>query len=1002
MSNVLNMTFLKSYRWIDVPLNLTVLVIYLCIAKLGLIFTLDESNSSVFWPAGGFALAILLIAGPKYIPSVFVGALCVGIMNDGTPAYSIFSAFGNTLEAILAYWLLTRFRPISISLDHFSDFFNLLFYGAIISSIISAFIGPLSLIVFQHIEPSLFGSIALRWWMGDAVGIAFVTPLILMWYQSRKPFKNKFTLELTTLLLITLFVGSTVFLGSFNASYMVVPTPSWLFPLFIWSALRAGRRYTSLLILIVFIQALFGAVNGLGYYANDLQNSGLLNFWIFSMLSIFTGMSLAVIIDENKRKQYEANINAIELIEKEKRLSLATVANGVGIWDLYPQTEELIWDDSMFSLFHINKEDFSGAYDAWVSSMHPDDREKADKELNTALLGGKSFDTDFRVIWPNGEIRNIRGMAKVFRDDAGKAIRMLGINADITDQKKAEEKLTLAANVFTHAREGITITDADGIIIDVNDTFTTSTGYSREEAIGQNPRFLQSGRQSPEFYENMWKALLTEGYWYGELWNRRKSGEVHVEMKTISAVRNEHGITTHYVALSNDITHIKEQQERLERMGNYDILTNLPNRSLLADRLSHAMSQCRRHERLLAVAFLDLDNFKAINDSHGHDVGDQLLITLSARMSEALREGDTIARIGGDEFVAVLEDLITIEDCEPLLDRLLKAASEPFTIADMKLSVSASIGVTLYPQDNVDADQLMRHADQAMYVAKESGKNRYHVFDTAQDDAVKAQRKSLEAIRYALDNHQFTLHYQPKVNMRTGSVIGVEALIRWQHPEQGLLRPIEFLPVIENNPMIIEMGEWVINTALAQKDQWNAEGLNPSISISVNIAALQLQQPNFIDRLKTLLAGQPNVEARCIELEVLETTALDDLHHVSAIMNNCQALGVRFSLDDFGTGYSSLTYLRRLPASVIKIDQTFVRDMLNDTDDFAIVEGVVALAKSFKREVIAEGVETTEHGTALLQLGCELAQGYGISKPMPANKVPEWIKEWKPNDAWKV
>jgi diguanylate cyclase (GGDEF)-like protein/PAS domain S-box-containing protein len=587
---------------------------------------------------------------------------------------------------------------------------------------------------------------------------------------------------------------------------------------------------------------------------------------------------------------------------------------------------------------------------------------------------------------------------------------------DITQRKEAEynqklaseekekhaNELALAAKVFSHAREGIMISDAKGHIIEVNDTFTSITGYSRAEAIGQNPRILQSGRQSPEFYINMWQAILKEGYWSGEIWNRRKNGVEYAEIKTISAVYDEHGITTHYVALGNDITPMKEHQNQLEHIAHYDILTNLPNRVLLADRLSQAMSQCSRHKQSLAVVFLDLDGFKAVNDAYGHDVGDELLVALSVRMKKALRECDTLSRIGGDEFIAVLANLVTVEDCEPVVERLLLAASEPVTVCDVVLNISASIGVTLYPQDNADTDLLIRHADQAMYMAKELGKNRYHLFDTAQDDAVKVRRESLAAIRNALDTHQFVLYYQPKVNMKTGSVVGFEALIRWQHPKRGLLNPIEFLPVIENNPMMIEMGEWVIDSALTQISQWQSMELNFPVSTSVNIAAVQLQQPDFTDRLTTLLAAHPDIKPQYLELEVLETSALDDVNNVSTTMDTCMALGVKFALDDFGTGYSSLTYLRRLPASLIKIDQSFVRDMLDDADDLAIVEGVIALAKSFKRDVIAEGVETIEHGRALLKLGCDLAQGYGIARPMPASDIPAWTVNWKPDVSWQI
>jgi diguanylate cyclase (GGDEF)-like protein len=453
---------------------------------------------------------------------------------------------------------------------------------------------------------------------------------------------------------------------------------------------------------------------------------------------------------------------------------------------------------------------------------------------------------------------------------------------------------------------------------------------------------------------------------------------------------------------NKDFSELNTIKEQLEHQALHDVLTNLPNRVLLADRLSQSMVQSQRHHNLLAVAFLDLDGFKHVNDTYGHDLGDELLIVVSLRMKDALREGDSLARIGGDEFVAVLADLSSVEDCEPVLERLLLAASAPVKVGNVELKVSASIGVTLYPQDNVSADQLMRHADQAMYVAKESGKNRYHLFDTVQDDAIKVQRESLEGIRTAIDSQEFVLYYQPKINMRTGTVIGAEALIRWQHPEKGLLSPLEFLPVIENNPMMIELGEWVIDSALAQISQWQAIGLNLPLSISVNIAAVQLQQTNFVDRLTTFLAAHPDVDPRYLELEVLETSALEDVKHVSTTMNACIALGVNFALDDFGTGYSSLTHLRRLPANLIKIDQTFVRDMLDDVDDLAIVEGVIALAKSFKRDVIAEGVETIEHGTVLLQLGCELAQGYGIARPMPAIDIPTWVRDWKPDVTWKL
>ncbi len=559
--------------------------------------------------------------------------------------------------------------------------------------------------------------------------------------------------------------------------------------------------------------------------------------------------------------------------------------------------------------------------------------------------------------------------------------------------------IRLAATVFTHAREGIMITAADGTIIDVNDAFSRITSYRHDEVLGQNPRLLSSGRQEKAFYAEMWRVLVEQGQWHGEMWNRRRDGEVYAVMQTISAVRDAQGNTKNYVALFSDITLLKEHEHELEHIAHYDALTSLPNRVLLADRLNQGMIRAqRRGQQRLAVAFLDLDGFKAINDDHGHDAGDQLLITLATRMKHTLREGDTLARIGGDEFVAVLLDLADVTASTPMLDRLLAAAAQPVQFGGLALQVSASLGVTFYPQaEDIDADQLLRQADQAMYQAKLAGKNRYHLFDAEQDRNVRSLYESLERIRRALLDREFVLHYQPKVNLRTGAVIGAEALIRWQHPERGMLPPVAFLPVIENHPLAVELGEWVIDTALAQVERWQTDGLD--LPVSVNVGARQLQQADFVERLRGLLAAHPNTRPGRLELEVLETNTLE-LAGASQVIEACRGIGVLFALDDFGTGYSSLTYLKRLPVAHIKIDQSFVRDMLDDPDDLAILEGVIGLATAFHRQVVAEGVETVEHGEMLLQLGCELAQGYGIARPMPAADLPSWAARWRPAPAW--
>jgi len=721
--------------------------------------------------------------------------------------------------------------------------------------------------------------------------------------------------------------------------------------------------------------------------------------WLIALaaLALLAALSLVALILQNqftRRKEGEYR-------EQSRRLAEVIWGTNAGTWEWNVQSGETSFNERWAEIVGYTLDELSPvSIETWSSLAHPDDLKRSGEQL-AACFDGRTdtYEYEARMRHKNGDWVWVqdRGRVAAWTDD-GKPLRMSGTHLDITARKLAELNLELAASVFSHAREGITITDATGSIIKVNDAFTRITGYSREEVLGQNPRILQSGRQGPDFYANLWANIGKKGHWSGEVWNQRKNGEIYAEMLTISAVRDTDGHIEHYVALFTDITPLKNQQQQLERIAHFDALTNLPNRVLLADRLQQAMAQSQRNSTQLAVAYLDLDGFKAVNDLHGHDVGDDLLIAVTQRMKAALRDGDTLARLGGDEFVIVMVGLEQSEHCEPVLSRLLEAVAAPVQVGSAMLRVSASIGVTLYPQDGVDAEQLLRHADQAMYQAKQAGKNRYHLFDIDQDAAVNTQREHLAHIGRALEHSEFVLHYQPKVNMRTGALVGVEALIRWQHPERGLLSPAAFLPAIEDHAVSVAVGEWVIDTALAQAAEWQHIGLN--IPISVNVGAKQLQQIDFVARLASALKRHPTLPASALELEVLETSALADIAHISGVMRATRQLGVHFALDDFGTGYSSLTYLRRLPADILKIDRSFVSDMLDDTEDLAIVEGVIGLARAFRCDVIAEGVETIAHGELLLALGCELAQGFGISRPLPAAEIPAWVATWQPDAAW--
>ncbi|MDT4332365.1 EAL domain-containing response regulator [Methylomonas sp. MED-D] len=562
--------------------------------------------------------------------------------------------------------------------------------------------------------------------------------------------------------------------------------------------------------------------------------------------------------------------------------------------------------------------------------------------------------------------------------------------------REAEQRL--AASVFAHTHDGIVISDADNLIIDVNASFTRITGYQRDEVLGLNPRVLKSGRQPAEFYQTMWHTLLEQNYWHGELWNRHKSGRHYAVLSSISVVRDQNGAIHHFIGLFADITQLKNHEHDLEQIAHFDPLTGIPNRLLLVDRLTQGIAQTRRSGRQMAVCYLDLDGFKPINDSYGHELGDQLLIAIARRITECLRAGDTVARIGGDEFVLLLLDLPDRDECESILQRVLAAVARPFLIDNLALRVSASIGFTLFPDDDADADTLLRHADQAMYGAKHAGKNRHNLFDPASDKAAHERGRALADVERALRNQEFELFFQPKVNMRTGKVLGAEALIRWRHPQRGLLLPQEFLPVAENSDLIVEIGDWVLRSVLDHLEEWRRNGL--TIKIGINIAPRHLLREDFTRRLAAHLNDHPDLPASCLELEILETAALADIGRVYQVMRECQKMGVTFALDDFGTGYSSLTYLKALPAEVLKIDQSFIRDILRDPEDLAIVEGIINLSGSFRRQVVAEGVESVEQGLQLLKLRCEQAQGFCIARPIPAARLADWIANWQPNPQW--
>ncbi len=616
------------------------------------------------------------------------------------------------------------------------------------------------------------------------------------------------------------------------------------------------------------------------------------------------------------------------------------------------------------------------------------------------LEGGETLKVEeTNLLRSNGQAATYLSTKLPLRNEQGAIYALVGISTDITERKQSEESLKLAARVFGEAHEGILITDAQGAIIDVNPTFCEITGYQREEVLGQNPRVLRSGKHGDDFYDEMWHALSQNRHWQGEVWNRKKSGELYAELLTVSALCDEQGQILYYVGLFSDITQSKQQQQMLELLAHYDPLTRLPNRTLFADRLLQAIAHSKREKSLLAIGFLDLDGFKPVNDQFGHDAGDQVLIEVAQRIKNSVREEDSVSRHGGDEFTLLLGGLHSLEQCQQAVARIHQAIAEPYFINGQAVSIGASSGLTVYPLDDADADTLLRHADHAMYQAKLAGKNRYCLFDVSLDQQLIDRHQQARDIEIGWLDQQFCLYYQPKVNLKTGQVTGVEALIRWIHPQRGMIPPLAFLPVIASSELEIQIGHWVIGEAWQQLAAWHELGLK--LEVSINISAYHLLSENFFADLEATLAGHPHVASHYLQLEILESTALDDIAAVNRVIKRCRdELGVTSALDDFGTGYSSLAHLRHLPIDTVKIDQGFVRDMLDDADDYAIVESVIGLSHAFRREVVAEGVESLEQGSVLLLMGCHLAQGYAIAKPMPAAEIADWANHYQPFPEW--
>jgi diguanylate cyclase (GGDEF)-like protein/PAS domain S-box-containing protein len=705
-------------------------------------------------------------------------------------------------------------------------------------------------------------------------------------------------------------------------------------------------------------------------------------------LIVVTGGFTAFIMLARKMEKAEEALR-----HSEESLTRAQSMAHMGSWDWDIVTGELSWSDEIYRIFGLQPQEFDATYDAFLTYIHQDDREAVTKAVDTAIKEKKPYSIEHRVARPDGSIRIVHERGETFYGPDGAPTRMIGSVQDITERKEVEDQLTLTAQVFENALEGVVITDPKGTILFANPAVFTITGYTPEEVIGQNPRILRSDRHPKEFYKNMWKSILTEGGWQGIIWNRRKDGEAFPEWLSISAVRDSAGKTTKFVSVFHDMTRAKENEDTLKRQLYEDALTKLPNRLLFEDRFNNAIGSAARTGGKIGVALVGLDRLKNINETLGFPAGDQLIQKAAERLRSLVRGGDTLARFGGDEFICVLHDLKDEQDMVKMILMMLEELSKPFSIEEKELFVTASAGGAFYPDDGSDSATLVQNALVAMRRAKSQDRNSYQLY-TSTMNTRSYERLALENdLRKGIGRGEFTVHYQPKLSILTGNITGMEALVRWIHPVHGMVSPVKFIPLAEETGLIGPIGEFVLGEAMTQMKKWVSHG-HDDISMAVNLSALQFRDKGLLKTIRDTL-DRTGVDPSLLDIEITESMVMGDVNAAIATLMNLRDMGVQISMDDFGTGFSSLSYLKKFPIHCLKVDRSFIRDIPTNEDDVAITSAIISMAHSLRLKVVAEGVETAEQLEFLRVNACDELQGYYFSPPVPAMEMTKILGSGK-------
>jgi len=1102
---------LTLYRWHDFFWLAGLALIYALLGYVVLTHFSTSDGVSLVWPANGLALAVLLLGDRKYWPGIFVGAYAANLLAGKSALACAILATGNTVEVLVAFWLLThfinskylyRFDP---RLPHPRDCLWLTL-AAVSSPIANIALVIPALLATGLLAAQNVGQNIHLWWQANMLGMLLLTPFILVWrHPPRSWFNGLRAIETLACFGLAFIFGQVVFLGWHPTAFSHYHKSFLMFIFVAWSAVRYSRRGVLLVILVSAVQGMLSAVLNVGYFANDMAQTGMSVFSAYTITLTLVGMALALTINDRKRvireldsarqgfsdilenvdahiylkgadgrylfanrrvrELWGASMEEIVGFGDEKFFDAETAANiqrndhcvlvdGETIrleetdttmsgqsniyWtvklplkrddgSIYALcgistdiTERKLVEDQIRHTSHYTRSLIEASLDPLVTislegkitdvnsateqvtgltreeligtdfSDYFTEPDKAREAYQIAFSQGSVTDFPLAIRHRDKHVTDVLYNASVYRNEANEVLGVFAAARDITASKKAQEELKMAGLVYQHSGEAMFVTDAYNRVIAINPAFSEITGYSESEVIGKNPALLNSGHHDDVFFETMWKSLKTTGQWQGEIWNRKKNGEVYAEWLTINSINDENGKTQRYLALFSDITEKKQSAELIWKQANFDPLTNLPNRRLFQDRLELDIKKASRTNGQLALLFIDLDRFKEVNDSLGHHLGDELLMEAAKRISACVRDSDTVARFGGDEFTVILGELPDVNRIERVAMNILESLGRYYRLKKEMVFLTASMGITLYPMDANNSDDLLKNADQAMYVAKSEGRNRYSYFTKAMQESSTNRHHLNQDMHEALSAGQFRLHYQPILDMRTGEVFKAEALLRWQHPVRGMIGPMEFIPVAEDNGLIKDIGDWVFKEAAHQAKTWSELTGRPFV-ISVNKSPMQFLNPHCNDEWLTYL-HQIGMTGENIVAEITEGVLLKDNHEVSKVLLKFRDAGIKVAIDDFGTGYSSLSYLKKFDIDYLKIDQSFTRNLAPDSSDLALSEAIIVMAHKLGMQVIAEGIETAEQRDLLVAAGCDFGQGFLFSRPVPAEEFEQLLK----------